>query len=108
MQEIGPRAVRIRTNDMIDLIVPNSKFIDGPVVNWTLHGVGRRMHIPFSVASEADRKTVREVVLAAARSVSFTLPESEAHKTQVWMTGFGDNGNNFELLVWPTTVREPL
>ena len=109
VQEIGPRAVRIRTNDMIDLVVPNSKFIDGPVVNWTLHGVGRRMHIPFSVASDADRKKVREVVLAAARSVPFTLPESEAHKTQVWMTGFGDNGNDFELLVWPTleAVKRP-
>src|SRR4051812_14295294 len=36
VQEIGPRAVRVRTNDMIDLAIPNSKFIDGPVVNWTL------------------------------------------------------------------------
>ena len=109
VQEIGPRAVRIRTNDRVDLIVPNSKFIDGPVVNWTLHGVGRRIHVPFSVASNVDRKQVREVVLAAARSVPFTLPETEEQKSQVWMTGFGDNGLNFELLVWPTleAVKRP-
>jgi small-conductance mechanosensitive channel len=44
---------------------------------------------------------VREVVLAAARSVPFTLPESEAHRSQVWMTSFGERGNNFELIVWP-------
>jgi small-conductance mechanosensitive channel len=109
VQEIGPRAVRIRTNDRVDLIVPNSKFIDGPVVNWTLHGEGRRIHVPFSVASDADRTAVREVVLQAARSVPFTLPETDDHKSQVWLTGFGDNGLNFELLVWPTleAVKRP-
>ena len=109
VQEIGPRAVRIRTNDQIDLVVPNSKFIEGPVINWTLHNTGRRIHIPFAVASGADRKAVREVVLAAARSVPFTRPETETHKTQVWMTGFGDSGNNFELVVWPTleSVKRP-
>src|SRR4051794_7378159 len=86
VQEIGPRAVRIRTNDRVDLVIPNSKFIDGPVVNWTLHGEGRRIHIPFTIASNADRHRVREVVLAAARGVPFTLPDSEGRKTQVWMT----------------------
>jgi small-conductance mechanosensitive channel len=45
VQEIGPRAVRIRTNDQVDLIVPNSKFIEGTVVNWTLRGTVRRIHI---------------------------------------------------------------
>ena len=109
VQEIGPRAVRIRTNDRIDLVVPNSKFIEGPVINWTLHGAGRRMHIPFGVPANADRQKVRDAVLAAARSVPFTLPESEQHKTQVWMTGFGDKGPNFELVVWPTldAVKRP-
>ena len=109
VQEIGPRAVRIRTNDEVDLVIPNSKFIDGPVVNWTLHGEGRRIHIPFTIASSADRARVREVVLAAARSVPFTLPDSEAHKTQVWMTGFAETGFDFELLVWPTleAVKRP-
>jgi small-conductance mechanosensitive channel len=109
VQEIGPRAVRVRTNDNIDLIVPNSKFIDGPVVNWTLHNRTRRIHIPFSVAYGVDRQKVRQVVLEAAASVPFTLPETEDQKSQVWMTGFGDSGLNFELLVWPTleAVKRP-
>jgi small-conductance mechanosensitive channel len=109
IQEIGPRAVRVRTNDNIDLIVPNSKFTDGPVVNWTLHNRTSRIHIPFSVAYGTDRRRVREVVAKAARSVSSTLPESDQHKTQVWMTGFGDSGLTFELVVWPTVdaVKRP-
>ncbi|HEX2561469.1 mechanosensitive ion channel family protein [Phenylobacterium sp.] len=109
VQEIGPRAVRIRTNDNVDILVPNSKFIDGPVVNWTLHGQGRRIHIPFSVAYGSDRETVRQVVLEAARSVPFTLPEDETRKSQVWLVGFGDSGLQFELLVWPQldAVKRP-
>jgi small-conductance mechanosensitive channel len=109
VQEIGPRSVRVRTNDDVDLAIPNSKFIEGPVVNWTLHGQGRRIHIPFGVAYGSDRRKVREVVLAAARKVPFTLPESEAHKTQVWLIGFGESSLQFELLVWPTieAVKRP-
>lgn len=109
VQEVGPRAVRIRTNDNIDLMIPNSKFIEGPVVNWTLHGHTRRIHVPFSVGYGCDREKVREVVLEAARTVPFTVPESEAQKSQVWLTGFGDSGLQFELVVWPTleAVKRP-
>lgn len=109
VQEIGPRAVRVRTNDNIDMVVPNSKFIEGPVVNWTLHNRGRRIHIPFSVAYGSDREKVREVVLEAARSVPFTQPETDTERTQVWLVGFGDSGLKFELLVWPAleAVKRP-
>ena len=109
IQEIGPRAVRIRTNDNIDLIVPNSKFTEGPVINWTLRDRTSRIHIPFSVAFGSDRRKVREVVLTAARAVPFTLPETEAQKTQVWMIGFGESALQFELVVWPAleAVKRP-
>ena len=101
VQEIGPRATRIRNNDNIDIIVPNSHLIEGTLVNWTLHGQTRRIHIPFSVAYGADKDKVRDAVLAAARALPFAMPESEAHKSQVWLVGFGDSALNFELLVWP-------
>ena len=107
--EIGPRATRIRTNDNVNVIIPNSHLIEGPVTNWTLKGDTRRIHIPFSVAYGASRGDVREAVLAAARSSPFTLPETEQRKSQVWLVGFGDSSLNFELLVWPTpdAVKRP-
>lgn len=109
VQEIGPRAVRVRTNDNVELVLPNSSFIEGPVINWTLQNRTRRIHIPFSVAYGSNRQTVRDVVLEAARAVPFTMPESDVHKSQVWLVGFGDSGLNFELLVWPTleAVKRP-
>lgn len=109
VMEIGPRAVRLRTNDNVNILVPNSRLIEQPVTNWTLKGDTRRIHIPFAVAYGADRAKVREAVLAAARASPFTLPETEARRSQVWLVGFGERGLEFELLVWPTAeaVKRP-
>ena len=81
--EIGPRAARIRTNDNVNVLVPNSRLIEHPVTNWTLKGDTRRLHVPFSVAYGADRSRVRDAVLQAANASPFTLPETEARKSQV-------------------------
>jgi len=109
VQEIGPRATRIRTNDNVNILIPNSHLIERRVTNWTLKGDTRRIHIPFSVASGADNNKMRDAVLACARASPFTLPDTDARKAQVWLVGFGEHGLNFELLVWPTpeAVKRP-
>jgi len=109
IMEIGPRATRVRTNDNVNVLVPNSRLIEQPVTNWTLKGDTRRIHVPFSVAYGSDRGKVRDAVLAAARASPFTLPETEARKSQVWLVAFDDKGLSFELLVWPTreAVKRP-
>ena len=109
VQEIGPRATRIRNHDNIAILVPNSKLVENPITNWTLKGEGRRIHIPFGVAYGSDKQKVRDVVLEAARSVPFTLPDEGARKSQVWLVGLGESSLNFELLVWPTldAVKRP-
>ncbi|KQW82442.1 mechanosensitive ion channel family protein [Brevundimonas sp. Root1279] len=107
--EIGPRATRIRTNDNLHILIPNSHLIERPLTNTTLRGDTRRIHIPFSVNYGCDRALVRDAVLAAARASPFTLPENPLRKSQVWLVSFGDSGLNFELLVWPTpdAVKRP-
>jgi small-conductance mechanosensitive channel len=107
--EVGPRACRIRTNDALDVVLPNSKLIENQVINWTLHGDTRRMHIPFHVAYGADKARVRDAVLSAAHALPFPQPEAEGRKTQVWLVEFGDTALRFELVVWPTpeAARRP-
>lgn len=109
VQEIGPRSTRIRNNDNVYLLVPNSKLIENTMINWTLRGDTRRIHVPFKVAYGADKEKVRDAVLAAAHEVPFTLTDTPTQKTQVWMTGYGDSGLEFELVVWPTldAVKRP-
>ncbi|MBC6980708.1 mechanosensitive ion channel domain-containing protein [Caulobacter sp. 17J80-11] len=109
VQEIGPRATRIRNNDNVNEVVPNSRLVERTVTNWTLKGESRRIHVPFKVAFGADKDRVREAVLNAARAVPFTLPDTEARRTQVWLVGYGDGYLKFELVVWPglEAVKRP-
>ncbi|MBI1405987.1 MAG: mechanosensitive ion channel [Caulobacter sp.] len=107
--EIGPRATRLRNNDDIDILVPNSRLIEAPVINWTHQNTARRMHVPFSVAYGTDKEAVRDAVLKAAHDVPFTQPDTPQRKSQVWLIGFGESGLNFELVVWPAleSVKRP-
>jgi small-conductance mechanosensitive channel len=109
IKEIGPRATRIRNNDNLDILVPNSKLIEERVTSWTFKGAHRRMHVPFSVPYGTDKTLVREAILEAARGVPFTLPDVGDRRSQVWLVGFGEAGLNFELIVWPeiSAVKRP-
>jgi small-conductance mechanosensitive channel len=100
VREIRIRATLISTNDNIDILVPNSEFVNGRVVNWTLREVARRQKIPFGVAYGTDKERVKQAALEAAAAVSFTLTNDGARAPQVWMTGFGESALTFELVVW--------
>lgn len=97
--EINLRYTRVTTGDLMDVLVPNSEFISGRVVNWTYGELMRRIHIPFSVAYGTDKELVRETGLAAAFSIPDTINNGE-RKPEVWLVNMGDNGLEFELVVW--------
>tara|TARA_R110001592_G_scaffold179781_2_gene421686 strand:+ start:3401 stop:4258 length:858 start_codon:yes stop_codon:yes gene_type:complete len=106
--EINMRATLIRTNDNVDILIPNAELIGGMVTNWTLADNIRRFRIPFSVAYGSDKELVKRAVLEAAKQVDYTL-YMEGRDPTVWMTGFGDSSLNFTLGVWvmPSQVKRP-
>jgi len=99
VREIAMRYTRISTNDSLDVLVPNSEFINGRVSNWTLDDSHRRMHIAFGVAYGTHKETVREAGIAAAAKVQGIMEEGRM-RTQVWLVGYGDSAMNYELIVW--------
>lgn len=97
VEKISIRATIIRTNDSQYVIVPNNRFIEKNVVNWSYGSPNSRIHIPVSVAYGSDTVLVTEALLSAARQdprVLLTPPPS------VWFRGFGESAYLFELLVW--------
>lgn len=99
VQEIAIRFTRITTNDLVDIIVPNSEFINGRVINWSYDESVCRLHIKFGVAYGSDKNLVKEAGIAAARQVEGTI-ENEKRKIDVWLINFGDSSLDFELVVW--------
>ena len=109
VREINFRSTLVTTNDNIDIVVPNSVFVNGHVMNWTMRDVSRRIHVPFGVAYGSDKTLVRRAALEAANTLQHTLTGVEARQPQVWLTAFGDSSLNFELVVWLTSdaVKRP-
>ena len=102
VRAINIRATRITTNDNIDVLVPNSEFVTGRVVNWTHGSENRRIRVSFSVAYGADKELVKKAALEAASRVPFTLATEGDKRPQVWLTNFADSKIEYMLVVWLT------
>ncbi len=109
VREINVRSTLVNTNDYLDLVVPNSEFVNGTVTNWTLLDAYCRIHIPFKTAFGMDKEVVRRAGLEAAEKVPHTLTGVPGRNPGVWLVGFGDSCLNFELVVWitPRAVKRP-
>src|SRR5213595_3499823 len=97
VRQIRARSTVILTNDNIMIIVPNTKFIDSPVTNWTYGDPRVRFRIPIGVAYGSDLEKVRNALLEVAREDSHVLPQPEP---TVFLETFGGSSINLELVVW--------
>jgi len=109
VREINTRATLITTNDNVDILVPNSQFINNQVTNWTLRESFRRIRIPFGVAYGTDKDLVKKAALEAAATLPHELDGEGAKPAQVWLVGFGESSLDFELVLWlkPEAVKRP-
>jgi small-conductance mechanosensitive channel len=101
VQHIRARSTVIVTNDNITMIVPNSKFIDSPVTNWTYGDPRVRFRIPVGVAYGSDIEKVRAALVEAGKENPHTLTEPEP---SVFLDKFGNNAIEFELVVWSSEM----
>jgi len=101
VKQIRARSTVIVTNDNISMIVPNTKFIDSPVTNWTYGDPRVRFRIPVGVAYGSDVDKVREALIAAGSENPHTLKDPEP---SVFFDGFGESALNFELVVWSSEM----
>lgn len=100
IREINFRSTVLTTNDGLEVIIPNAELISSKIVNWTLRDPYRRIHVPFSVAYGTDVELVQRIVAEAAVKVPCTLKKIGVTEPRVFMTKFGDNALEMELVVW--------
>src|SRR6478609_7689274 len=97
VRQIRARSTVILTNDNITMIVPNTKFIDSPVTNWTYGDPRVRFRIPIGVAYGSDLEKVQNALLEVARENSNVLEDPEP---TAFLEKFGNSTINLELVVW--------
>ncbi len=101
VNDMKMRSTTITTNDNIDVIIPNSSFIQNNVINWTLENDYRRIHIPFSVAYGTSNELVEEVIMEELKHCKINyVKNSTKYTTLIWMTAMGSSSVDYELVVW--------
>ncbi len=109
---IAIRSTTVRTNDNINIIIPNSEFVSKQVINWSHTDRNVRVAVPVGVSYNSDPAKVRDILLGVADNHPAILDHP---KPDVIFLGFGNSSLDFELRVWtrthiqiPKTLRSEL
>lgn len=99
IKKIGLRSVQIKTFDNVDILVPNSKFLEEDVINWTLESNLIKSNIEIQVDFDADSNKIIKGLTEAATNHPKVLPEKEV---KTFLEEFNsDNGYmRFKLYFW--------
>ncbi len=95
--EVGLRTSKVETRDSIGIIVPNSKFINNNIINWSHNRSLTRFIIQVGVAYRSDPRHVEATLLASVQGHS----EVAQNPTPlVRLRDFGNSSVGYELLFW--------
>lgn len=94
------RSTVIKTFDNIDVVVPNSSFVQNNVINLTFDDKTRRLHVPFGVAYGTEVETVQQAILNELKQSKLNYHKSKYKEPLVRMLAMGTSSVDYELLVW--------
>ncbi|HSI77807.1 MAG TPA: mechanosensitive ion channel domain-containing protein [Lunatimonas sp.] len=97
--KISARSTMVVTNDNITIIVPNSQFIDSPVINWSHHDRNIRFNIPVGVSYKENPERIKEILIEVAKKNPGIL---KSPGPDVLFDSYGDSSLNFNLRIWTT------
>jgi small-conductance mechanosensitive channel len=99
---INMRSTTMVTLNNITVIIPNSGFISGNVINWS-HGDPKiRLDISVGVSYNSDLPTVQRVLREVAEENPKVLPDPAP---EVLLTNFGDSSWDMLLRVWISSPK---
>ncbi|MDX1613387.1 MAG: mechanosensitive ion channel [Candidatus Promineifilaceae bacterium] len=102
VEEVNIRSTVVRTNDHVELIVPNEAFVISQVRTFTKSSPETRIRLPVPVSYRSDPHQVRQVLVEAVVDHPSVLASPPPH---VFFRAFGDYSLDFEVAVW---IDQPL
>lgn len=98
---IGLRTSKLKTRDDVILVVPNSKFVNDTIINWSQMDYNTRFSVEVGVAYGSDTKLVTDILFECA----LKNKNISAHpKPFVRFNDFGDSSLDFQVYFW---VKQP-
>jgi small-conductance mechanosensitive channel len=104
VQRIGERSTQVRRLDGVELLIPNSHFLENLVTNLTLSDRRLRVAIQVGVAYGSPTREVQALLLEIARAnpLVVAMPAPVAV-----FEDFGDSALVFRLYVWVDLAAQP-
>ncbi len=100
--DVNVLTTRIHSVDGLEIAIPNSHFVSGKIINYTLSDELVRLHVPFGVAYSSDPQKVKKVLLDVAKR----HPAVEKQPPpEVIFYEMADSALVFHLLVWVNVRR---
>lgn len=101
--EISIRSTKIRTLNNTSIIVPNSKFVENNVINYSHGDPTFRLDINVGVSYSSDLDSVLKALNEVAEEHSNVM---KSPKHSVDLTEFGDSAWDMHLRVWVPNVKD--
>ncbi|MGB2930633.1 MAG: mechanosensitive ion channel domain-containing protein [Desulfobacterales bacterium] len=102
VEEIGARCTRIRTGGNVQILVPNSSFLEKNIINWTLSDKEVRAQVTVGVIYGSPVREVERIMLQVAEE---NKRVKKSPKPFVLFNDFGDNALIFDLYFWISMNR---
>ncbi len=97
VSDIGILSTIVRTNDGVEISIPNSSFINSPIVNFSYRDPYVRLKIPIGVSYSSDPLKVKEILSSVIEEIPHVvkfLPKS------VRFEELGDSAIVFTVIFW--------
>ena len=94
VEKLRIRSTTVRTNDNVEMIIPNQALLTSSVTTYTHSDRSVRIHIPVGVSYPVE---VRQVLLGAARRHGLVRANPPPI---VFFEGYGDSSVDFSLALW--------
>lgn len=99
VNEISLRTSKVATREDNMVIIPNHKFIEEKIINWTANMLPSRFTIEVGVDYSSDPHLVEKVLIECVLSHKDILSDNEFYPS-VRLSSFADSSLNFQLVFY--------
>ena len=103
VKEVSLRTSRVVTREDNVVIIPNHKFIEENVINWTHNTTPSRFELNVKADYASNVQQVEQVLLECARQHKDVLL-NDPHRPYIRLIDFGSSSLDFQIIFWSNNM----